>query len=124
MPAYRKFEDVLAESLQDPEVRAEWERTALARDVAIWLLRYRAEHRLTQTQLADRLGWRQPAVARLERGEHEPSIPTLRHLMSHLGGTARIDIGPDHVRLRIVKRPRAQLRPQRQPVGSGSLQSV
>jgi hypothetical protein len=43
---------VLAEDLQDPEFRAEWERTAVARAVAIRVVGYRAEHGLTQTQLA------------------------------------------------------------------------
>ena len=79
MTTYRRFRDVLAESLQDPAVRAEWDRTALARDVAIWLLRYRRDHKLTQKELADLLAWKQPAVARLESGEHEPSLSTLHH---------------------------------------------
>jgi hypothetical protein len=35
--------EVLAEMLQDPQFRAEWERTALARAVAEAVIRYRAE---------------------------------------------------------------------------------
>ena len=64
--------EVLAEMLQDPEFRAEWERTALARAVAEAVIRYRAEHGLSQTALAGMLGWRQPVVARLEAAEHNP----------------------------------------------------
>ncbi len=52
--------EVLAEMLQDPQFRAEWERTALARAVAEAVIRYRAEHGLSQTGLAGLLGWRQP----------------------------------------------------------------
>lgn len=107
MTTYRRFRDVLEESLKDPEVRAEWDRTALARDVSIWLLRYRKEHGLTQNQLAEQLGWRQPAVARLESGEHEPSLSTLHHLIEHLGGKVRIDIEPDRVVLKFAARRRA-----------------
>ena len=43
--------EVLAEMLQDPQFRAEWERTALARAVAEAVIRYRAER-----GLADRAG--------------------------------------------------------------------
>ena len=39
MAAYRSFDEVLEDALQDPQTRAEWDRTQLARDVSIWLLR-------------------------------------------------------------------------------------
>src|SRR5579864_4849844 len=100
MVTHRKFKDVLAESLQDPEVRAEWDRTALAREVSVWLLKYRRDHQLTQSQLAGLLGWKQPAVARLESGEHDPSVSTLRHLIERLGAKVTITIEPERVALR------------------------
>jgi transcriptional regulator with XRE-family HTH domain len=104
---YRPFQDVLEDALQDPETRAEWERTQLARDVSIWLLGYRRDHDLTQTELAKRLGWKQPVVARLESGEHEPSLATLRHLVERLGASARIDIHADGaVAVRFTRSPR------------------
>jgi transcriptional regulator with XRE-family HTH domain len=106
MTTHRSFKEVLKDSLQDPETRAEWDRTQLARDVSIWLLQYRKKHRLTQTELAERLGWKQPVVARLESGEHEPSIGTLHHLVERLGAAARVEIDPQSVHLRFFKRPR------------------
>jgi len=107
MTTYRKFNDVLAESLQNPEIREEWDRTALARDVSVWLLKYRHDHNLTQTQLAQLLGWKQPAVARLESGEHEPSVSTLYHVIARLGCKARISIAREGVELRFIGRPRS-----------------
>jgi DNA-binding XRE family transcriptional regulator len=81
--------EVLAEMLQDPQFRAEWERTALARAVAEAVIRYRAERGLSQTALARLLGWRQPVVARLEAAEHNPTMDILltlaRALMRSLG---------------------------------------
>ena len=53
-------DQVLADMLQDPAFRAQWERTALARAVAEAVIGYRAEHKLTQTRLARLLGWSQP----------------------------------------------------------------
>lgn len=79
---------------QDPEFRERWERTAFARAVAIEVLRYRAEHGLSQSALARRLGVSQPLIARLEIGEHEPKISTLQRLSSVLGLTFTVTIHP------------------------------
>jgi transcriptional regulator with XRE-family HTH domain len=123
MTTYRRFKDVLAESLRDPKLRAEWDRTALAREVSIWLLRYRKDHHLTQTELAELLGWKQSAIARLESGEHEPSVSTLHHLIARLGTRARIDIQPEGVTLHFFGRRRRsqpvvidEVRPEGSPV--------
>ena len=89
------FEEALAEDLEDPEFRAEWERTAVARAVANEIVKYRGEHGLTQTQLARQLGMQQSAIARLELGEHEPSISTLTRLSRALGITFHLEITPE-----------------------------
>jgi transcriptional regulator with XRE-family HTH domain len=80
--------------LQDPEFRAAWERTALARAVAEAVIRYRAEHQLSQTALAGLPGWRQPVVARLEAAEHNLSMDTLLTLARTLGLRVEVDVGP------------------------------
>lgn len=85
---------VLEEMLQDPAFRAEWERTALARAVAEAVIRYRAEHGLSQTGLARLLGWSQPVVARLEAAEHNPTMDTLLTLARTLGLRVQVDVGP------------------------------
>lgn len=92
LPAH---EEMLAERLDaDPEYRHEWERTALARAVAVKVISYRAEHGLSQTVLAKRLQMTQPAIARLESGEHNPTFPTLLRLSEALGVELAIDIAP------------------------------
>jgi DNA-binding XRE family transcriptional regulator len=78
------FAQVLEEELQDPEFRAAWERLAPARAVAHRLIGYRAEHGLTQSALGRLLGMSQPAIARLETGEHLPTLPTLLELAAAL----------------------------------------
>jgi transcriptional regulator with XRE-family HTH domain len=86
---------VLAEHLDaDPEYRREWERTALARAVAVKVISYRAEHSLSQTALAKCLQMTQPAIARLESGEHNPTFPTLLRLSDALGIELAINIAP------------------------------
>jgi transcriptional regulator with XRE-family HTH domain len=88
-------EEVLAERLDaDPKYRREWERTALARAIAVKVISYRAEHGLSQTVLAKRLQMTQPAIARLESGEHNPTFPTLLRLSDALAIELAIDIAP------------------------------
>src|SRR5688500_15723540 len=88
------FERVLEEHLRDPEFRAEWERLAPARAVANRLIAYRADHGLTQTALARLLGMSQSAIARLEIGEHIPTLPTLLKLSDVLGLEIMVTMTP------------------------------
>lgn len=90
-------ESVIEENLKDPAFRAEWERTAVARAVATRVVEYRGQHGISQTEMARRLGMKQPAVARLEAGEHNPSFETLARLSSALGIEFHIAVTPDGV---------------------------
>jgi transcriptional regulator with XRE-family HTH domain len=88
-------DELIAEQLRtDPEFRAEWERTVLARAVAVAIVRYRAEHDLSQRDLAERLGIKQPQVARLELGEVNPGLETLMRISARLGIEFTIDVRP------------------------------
>ncbi|GAB3815323.1 helix-turn-helix domain-containing protein [Micromonospora zhanjiangensis] len=73
------------ERRRDPEFRAEWDRTAFARDVALRILRYRTDNNLTQTGLARQVGMTQSVIARLESGDQPPSIQTLARLSAGTG---------------------------------------
>ena len=87
-------EQVLAEELRDPDFKHEWDRTALARAVALKVLAYRTEHALSQRGLAKQLDMTQPQVARLEAGEHNPTIDTLARLAQTLDTEFAIDVHP------------------------------
>jgi ribosome-binding protein aMBF1 (putative translation factor) len=94
-PTTKSFEAVIAEEMaRDPEFREEWERTALARLVAAQLIKYRATNKLSQRALAERLGKKQPYVARLESGETNPDLETLVNISRALGIEFVIDIAP------------------------------
>jgi len=87
-------DELVADEMVDPAFRAEWGRTALARAVAIRLVRYRAERELSQRDLAKLLEMNQPQIARLERGDVNPTIETLMRLAGALMVEFCIDVRP------------------------------
>jgi transcriptional regulator with XRE-family HTH domain len=87
-------EQVLAEELGDPDFKREWDRTTLARAVALKVLTHRVDHSLSQRGLAKKLGMTQPQLARLEAGEHNPTIDTLARLAQTLDIEFAIDVHP------------------------------
>lgn len=97
-------DEVLAEDLRDPVFRAEWERTAVARWLAVEVAHYRTQHKLSQSQLADRLGVHQSDVARMEIGEHNPSVERLIRVASGLGIELMIDIRPKGRQAKLPKK--------------------
>lgn len=93
-------EEVLERALaRSSSFRSEWERLEFARMIASKVIEYRADHGLTQRALAQKLGLKQPQVARLENAEHEPSYETLARLAS-LGMEFEISFKPKRQRRR------------------------
>lgn len=89
------YAEMKKKMLENPAVRAEYER--LEREempVLDAILAARKEAGLTQAQVAERMGTKAPAVARLENalitGSPSPSIATLRKYAAALGKTLEI----------------------------------
>jgi len=76
-----RFEDYLKEKLRDPKFRREYEKEKKAVFLAHEIIQLRRKLRLTQAQLAKRMGTSQQAVSRLESGEYEGfTLGTLQKL--------------------------------------------
>ncbi|KIP53144.1 helix-turn-helix domain-containing protein [Leucobacter komagatae] len=73
-----------------PAYAAESDRVALAGAVSVAVVQFRASNQLTQTQFARLLGWQQPHVARLERGDVTPSLDSLQRLAR--AGVLRVSV--------------------------------
>ncbi len=90
-------EQMVAKMLQNPAVRAEYERLN-REEFAILdeMLAARRAAGLTQAQVAERMGTKAPAVARLESalasGKHSPSIDTLRKYAKALGKRVEVHL--------------------------------
>lgn len=90
-------EQLKAKALSNPAVRAEYER--LEREEGPMLdaiLAARREAGLTQAQVAERMGTKAPAVARLEAalisGTPSPSLATLRKYAAALGKRVQVQL--------------------------------
>jgi len=90
-------QQIAAAEARDPQIAAELERTSVAEQLALWLIRYRVEHDLSQTALARLVDMKQPAIARLEAAEHEPSLATLARLSRALDVSLTLAIAPQSV---------------------------
>ncbi len=91
----KTFGELVAKGqVADPSFRAEWQRLAPAREFAATLLRYRAEHKLNQRELAKQLGVSQPRVVKFESGEHNPEIDTIIKAVRRLGIEFVLDVAP------------------------------
>jgi predicted transcriptional regulator len=84
------YDEMKAKMLENPTIRAEYER--IEREEMPMLdaiLSARKDAGLTQAQVAERMGTKATAVARLEAalvsGKHSPSIATLRKYANALG---------------------------------------
>jgi predicted transcriptional regulator len=83
-------EKMVAQWMQDPEFRAEHERIE-REEMPMFdaILAARKEAGLTQAQVAERMGTKAPAIARLENalvtGSPSPSLATLRKYAAALG---------------------------------------
>lgn len=83
-----KFEDWLAEDMEDEAFRTEYERLGPGFEVA----RLRMMRGLTQQELAERVGTHQSSISRLESGEREPSLSFLRRVVDALNGHLEVRI--------------------------------
>lgn len=91
----KTHEELLDAQLEeDPEFRAEWERTALARAIAVAVLQFRSDRRMSQSALGEALNMTQPQIARLERGDVNPTMDTLVRVAVGLGIELTINVTP------------------------------
>ena len=89
-----KYSDFLAEQLNDPDVKAEYD--ALEPEFAIIqaMIDARKSSGLTQKQLSERTGIAQADISKLESGNANPSLKTLQRLAAGMGMKIKIEFQP------------------------------
>ena len=82
---HRTFDEVLNDQLKDPEFREIWEGNALKREITSAIIGERIKRKMTQQEVAQRAGIKQPSLARVESGGVMPSIRTLEKIATVFG---------------------------------------
>ena len=90
----RKYEDFLAEQLEDEEFRKEYENLQPEFDIIRAMVEARTSKNLTQKQLAERTGINQADISKLENGTRNPSINLLKRLAEGMDMVLKIEFIP------------------------------
>ena len=90
----RKYDDFLAEQLQDEEFRKEYEELQPELQVIRAMIDARTSQNLTQKELAERTGINQTDICKLERGTRNPSLKLLKRLAEGMDMVLRIEFIP------------------------------
>jgi DNA-binding XRE family transcriptional regulator len=79
---------------RDPEYRRLRDQWQPYEEVAWQLVRYRMDHKLTQQQLAKKVGTSHSQISRIESGRHRTSVETLRRIAEAVGMRLVIGLEP------------------------------
>ncbi|OGG16093.1 transcriptional regulator [Candidatus Gottesmanbacteria bacterium RIFCSPHIGHO2_02_FULL_39_11] len=87
------FDDHKKELLKDPEFKKEYDRLEPEFALVRSLIRSRIKRKLTQAQLAKKIGSKQAVISRLESGNANPTIGFLKKISEALNLPLHIQIG-------------------------------
>ena len=79
---YREFKEKM---LSDPELRNEYEKTEPEYQLIAEIVKYRIEQSLSQQDLANITGINRADISRIESGNANPSLKTLKRIAEGLG---------------------------------------
>lgn len=93
----RRHRKLLGEAVEEnTEYDRLYEEVELAHDLGQMVYDRRTALGLSQTELAERCGMKQPQISRIEGGGTVPTIPLLRRLARALDADLTIELTPHH----------------------------
>ena len=84
------FEELKKEVLSDPEVKKEYDALEPEFQLILAMLELRSKQNLTQQELADRTGINRSDISRIENGNANPSLKTMKRLAAAMGKRVHI----------------------------------
>jgi transcriptional regulator with XRE-family HTH domain len=88
------FDDFLARALRNPEVRAAYEDSQSRHRLVDALVRMRHRLGMTQTQVARRMGVKQPSISGFETEGSDPRLSTLQRYARSVDAVLVWDVRP------------------------------
>ena len=90
----RSYNDVKRRFLADPEFRKEYEALGPEFELIESIIRRRGELKMSQEELAAKVGTGQAAVSRLESGNANPTLASLVEIAKALDANLHIELKP------------------------------
>ena len=89
----RDWKDIRKEAFaKDPELKKAYDALELEYSIITQVIQKRLEKGLTQKQLAEKIGTKQSAIARLEGGNTNPSVAFLEKVAKALGSKLQVSL--------------------------------
>lgn len=86
------FKDVFDRAMKDPEIKAEYDRLGPEYEIINALIKKRIAKKISQKDLAKKIGTKQSALSRLESGTYNPSLLFLKKVAAALDCQLHITI--------------------------------
>jgi len=88
---YPSFNKLLAEQLKNPEFKRQYDEYGRQLEIAYQILQLRKKAKMTQAELAKKIGTKQSNVARMEAGNQNFSIDILQRIASVLKKNLKVE---------------------------------
>lgn len=92
MEKYINFRVLKARLLKDKAIKKAYDDLGPEFELIEAIIRKRLQQGLTQTQLAKKIGSKQPVISRLEQGTYNPSVKFLNRVAKALKAKVKISI--------------------------------
>ena len=89
-PNLISFQEHKKRMLRDPEVRREYERLGPEYELIEEMLKKRIEKKMSQADLAKKMGTKQSAISRVESGNGNPTLSFMQKIAQALGSRLSI----------------------------------
>jgi ribosome-binding protein aMBF1 (putative translation factor) len=94
MAQLRSYKDVKKRFLADPDFRKEYEALGSEFELIESIIRRRMELKMSQEELAAKVGTGQAAISRLESGNANPTLASLAEIAEALDADLHIELKP------------------------------
>jgi len=87
------FQEYLAEKFKNPKFRKYYDEYGKQLEIAYQILQLRKQKRISQSELAKKIGTKQSNIARMEAGEQNFSIDTLQKIAQVFNKDLKVSFG-------------------------------
>jgi ribosome-binding protein aMBF1 (putative translation factor) len=89
---YQNYKILRKKLLKDKATKKAYDELGPEFELVTMIIKKRLQEGLTQTQLANKIGTKQPVISRLEQGSYNPTIKFLRRIAKALDAKVTVSL--------------------------------